>query len=180
MKPAKTKRYIDIDKKLYCQIVKKATEEKRTIIGQINFILESFFANEKPIVPKKKKLKDENLENIVPDGVTGKTWQAFIEHRKARKAPISSVVTEFIEREAKKAGISYNSALEYLLLHNWQTFKADWYKRKEGIQDSVAGGISHVTEVQYNEALELWNEQGNPQKGRYYDMVMDYRKDKKL
>ena len=47
-----------------------------------------------------------------PDDVTEQTWNDFAEQRKASKAPLTATALEGIRREAGKAGISLEAALQ--------------------------------------------------------------------
>lgn len=61
-----------------------------------------------------------------PDGVEQDIWNDFLDHRKAKRAPLSNTALAAIEREAAKAGWPLNDALAEIVARNWQSFKAEW------------------------------------------------------
>ena len=78
--------------------------------------------NHKPITINHKKIK-----NIcTPEGVLETVWQDFVNHRKAKKAAISETALRGIKREASKANISLNDALQEICARGWTGFKAEW------------------------------------------------------
>lgn len=60
-----------------------------------------------------------------PEGVSPKVWQDFL---KTRKTKVTDTAVEGIRREAGKAGITLETALETSCERGWQSFKADWMK----------------------------------------------------
>ena len=65
-----------------------------------------------------------------PFGVTESVWQDWIKLRKEKKAAVTQTAIDGIEREAKKAGVSLQLALETCCARGWTGFKADWLKEK--------------------------------------------------
>ncbi len=63
-----------------------------------------------------------------PAGVLESTWSDFVKQRKAKKAAITETALHGIEREARKAGISLNDALQEICARGWTGFKAEWIK----------------------------------------------------
>jgi uncharacterized protein YdaU (DUF1376 family) len=63
---------------------------------------------------------------IRPDSVSEKVWNDFNEIRKAKRAPLTDTALEGIEREAEKAGMTLQSALETACARGWQGFEAAW------------------------------------------------------
>ncbi|AHG72974.1 hypothetical protein X781_8260 [Mannheimia sp. USDA-ARS-USMARC-1261] len=59
-------------------------------------------------------------------GITGKLAEDFIVHRKAKKAPITETALKGFQREADKAGIPIQQAVEIAVERGWIGFKADW------------------------------------------------------
>jgi len=72
-----------------------------------------------------------------PDGVTESVWQDWLKLRKAKRAAVTQTAIDGIAREAKKAGVSLQVALETCCARGWTGFKADWLKDK-GEQKSFA------------------------------------------
>ena len=63
-----------------------------------------------------------------PSGVSDSVWQEFISHRKSKKARVTQLVIDGIQKEANIAGWSLEDALKETIVRNWQSFKADWVK----------------------------------------------------
>ncbi len=61
-----------------------------------------------------------------PDDVNQDLWDAFIKHRKTKKAPITEIAIDGIRRECEKAGWQINDAIREIIERNWQSFKAQW------------------------------------------------------
>jgi uncharacterized protein YdaU (DUF1376 family) len=79
--------------------------------------------NHKPLTINHKPI----LKDIAPpDGVLESVWQDFVKQRKAKKAAITQTAVKSIEREARKAGISLNDALQEICARGWTGFKAEW------------------------------------------------------
>jgi len=87
--------------------------------------------NHKPLTIKHKPIKDNYVS---PEGVLPEVWQDFVQQRKAKKAVITETAIKGIEREANKAGITLNAALQEICARGWTGFKAEWYTKEK--QDS--------------------------------------------
>lgn len=61
-----------------------------------------------------------------PDGVTDSVWQDWLKLRKAKKAAVTQTALDGIQREAAKAGVSLQAALETCCARGWTGFKAEW------------------------------------------------------
>lgn len=70
--------------------------------------------------------KDKAIE--MPVGVLESTWLDFLKHRKAKKAPITATAIKGIQREADKAGMSLDAALQIMCARGWTGFNAEWVK----------------------------------------------------
>jgi len=85
--------------------------------------------NHKPITinqePKKKA-----TGVAAPEGVSPEIWDSFVQHRKAKKAPITELVLSSIEEQAKLAGWTLENALKETCVRGWQSFKAEWVAKK--------------------------------------------------
>lgn len=64
-------------------------------------------------------------------GITEQLAEDFITHRKAHKAPITATALQGFQREAYKAGIPIQRAVEIAIERGWRGFKADWHWRDE-------------------------------------------------
>jgi len=69
-------------------------------------------------------------KNTTPDGVSYEVWRDFVKLRIAKKSPMSQTALSGIEREAKKAGISLQEALETCCARGWTGFKAEWMNKE--------------------------------------------------
>lgn len=78
--------------------------------------------------PKQETLTINHKPNKLhtPDGVLQSVWDDFVQQRKSKKAAITETAIKGIEREARKAGISLNDALQEICARGWTGFKADW------------------------------------------------------
>jgi hypothetical protein len=79
---------------------------------------------------KKQIQIQSNKATVVatPVGVSDSVWQEFISHRKSKKARVTQLVIDGIQKEASIAGWSLEDALKETIVRNWQSFKADWVK----------------------------------------------------
>lgn len=72
-----------------------------------------------------------NKPFAVPNpGVDQQVWDDFVQHRRAKHAPITATVLRGFEREAGKAGITLEEAIVTACEMGWQGFRADWYGRQ--------------------------------------------------
>ena len=65
-----------------------------------------------------------------PPDVMEETWDDFLALRSAKKAPVTKTAIDKIDKEAGKAGISLQAALEECCARGWTGFKADWLADK--------------------------------------------------
>jgi uncharacterized protein YdaU (DUF1376 family) len=91
--------------------------------------------NQEPITNNHKPKKNTVAP---PDGVTESVWQDWLTLRKTKKAVVTQSAVDGIVREAKKAGISLQAALEMCCMRGWSGFKADWIEGKSTGQKSFA------------------------------------------
>ena len=77
--------------------------------------------------PKRREVKRREEKSIAqPEGVLDSVWTDFVQHRKAIKAPLTDTAIKGIEREAQKAGMTLNNALQEMCARGWRGFKAEW------------------------------------------------------
>ena len=86
-----------------------------------------FDANQEPRT--KNQVKKATVV-AAPEGVSPEVWESFVQHRKAKKAPITSIVIASFEEQAKLAGWTLESALKETCVRGWQSFKAEWVAKK--------------------------------------------------
>jgi len=80
--------------------------------------------------PRTKNQIKKATTVAAPDGVSSEVWESFVQHRKAKKAPITSLVMQSIEEQAKLAGWTLENALKETCVRGWQSFKAEWVARR--------------------------------------------------
>jgi uncharacterized protein YdaU (DUF1376 family) len=98
--------------------------------------------NHKPITNNHKP----NIRATVvamPDGISQSVWDEFVKHRKSKKAQVTQLVIDGIQKEAEIAGFTLEDALKEIVLRNWQSFKADWVVQKQNVFNKV--DIARVT-----------------------------------
>jgi hypothetical protein len=79
----------------------------------------------------------------MPDGISQSVWDEFVKHRKSKKAQVTQLVIDGIQKEAEIAGFTLEDALKEIVLRNWQSFKADWVVQKQNVFNKV--DIARVT-----------------------------------
>lgn len=80
--------------------------------------------NHKPI-----HIKNKASAYPKPDDVDQNLWDAFVQHRKSKKAPITEIAMAGIYREVEKTDMNLNDALREVIERNWQSFKAEWVNK---------------------------------------------------
>ena len=83
--------------------------------------------NDKPITNNHKPIKNTFAP---PSGVTDSVWQDWLSLRKTKKAAVTQTAIDGIAREASKAGVSLQTALETCCARGWTGFKSEWLKDK--------------------------------------------------
>ena len=77
---------------------------------------------------RNKKTNKENSDlSAWSERLPSDLWGDFKKHRAAKRAPITATALKGIEREAAKAGISFERAIRILLERGWTGFKAEWH-----------------------------------------------------
>ena len=96
---------------------------------------------------EKEREKETKKATIVatPIGVSQEVWDSFVKQRKTKKAQITELVIAGIQREANKAGWSLESALNEIVVRNWQSFKAEWVKEKQSHSERLSNSMSVLT-----------------------------------
>lgn len=118
--------------------------------------------NHKPLNIKQEPIKDNYGS---PEGVSLEVWQDFVKQRKAKKAAITETAIKGIQREAKKAGMTLNAALQEICARGWTGFKAEWMQKGNKTehqlrQDATAKAIFGDTSVIEMEAFNVANRLG--------------------
>ena len=87
--------------------------------------------NQEPVGTERKharRVAKSGAEAPPPEGVFPQTWEDFLILRKAKRSPVTATAIQQIEREAVKAGLTLNDALETCCQRGWAGFKADWMR----------------------------------------------------
>ena len=79
-----------------------------------------------------------------PNGVSQSVWQEFVNHRKSKKAQVTQLVIDGIQKEADKAGFTLEDALKEVVVRNWQGFKAEWVLPKPTFGDMARVSVAPV------------------------------------
>lgn len=93
--------------------------------------------NQEPLTINQEPRTKKATVVAAPEGVSLEVWDSFVKQRKAKKAQITDNVMASIEREAKKAGWPLESALNEIVVRNWQSFKAEWVADKQSQAETV-------------------------------------------
>jgi DNA-binding transcriptional regulator YhcF (GntR family) len=67
-----------------------------------------------------------------PDGVSDDVWADFLTIRNAKRAPLTETAMAAMVKQAAKAGLTLQDALEFTVTRGWQAFNADWYQKAQG------------------------------------------------
>lgn len=113
--------------------------------------------------PKKTTQKKSALELLAEFGITGQLAEDFIALRKAKRATITPTVLNGFQREADKAGIPIQQAVEICIERNWQGFKADWDLR--GVPNNPDFAKNHPKRTACN-APDPFDKSGDWARGR--------------
>ncbi|TXH53681.1 MAG: hypothetical protein E6Q97_12615 [Desulfurellales bacterium] len=112
-------------------------------------------------IPKKSKPKKADAPDVErPDGVMPPAWDDFIRLRESRKSPLTETALARIQKQAGKAGISLQTALEICCARGWTGFEAEW------ILKDKAGGKAPPAESFYERDLRLKRARNNEMIGR--------------
>ena len=99
--------------------------------------------NQEPLTNNHKP----NKNTVAPPfGVTDSVWQDWVKLRKAKKAAVTQTAIDGIQREADKAMVSLQAALEMCCERGWTGFKAEWLQPKQshGYQDKNLGAARAI------------------------------------
>jgi len=79
-----------------------------------------------------------------PEGVTEMVWRDWLKLRKAKKAAVTQTALDGIQREADKARVSLQTALETCCERGWTGFKAEWMQSQPSHQDKTMGAARAI------------------------------------
>jgi uncharacterized protein YdaU (DUF1376 family) len=98
--------------------------------------------NQQPLTTNQQPIKSAT-EVAAPDGVSSIVWDSFVKQRKSKKAQITQLVLDGIRKEADKAGLTMDDALQEIVMRNWVSFKAEWVAPKQSFANKF--DVAHVT-----------------------------------
>lgn len=93
-----------------------------------------------------------------PEEVSGPVWESFLTLRRAKKAPVTEAAMAGIVREAKKAGVSLEQALEQCCARGWTGFKAEWLQPAATPTPQACAPTESFRERDQRAARERWDE----------------------
>lgn len=96
--------------------------------------------------PKTDAAKRVSIEAMIQDGINPETADAFLQHRKDKKAKLTPLAWAGIKREAGKAGWKLEDALLKAIERNWVGFEADWVAKPQHGQKNATTGPVGVQE----------------------------------
>jgi hypothetical protein len=89
--------------------------------------------------------KEKEKETDTPSGVSQQVWDSFVKQRKTKKAQVTALVINGIQKEADKAGWTLEMALNEVVVRNWQSFKAEWVKDKVSNTERLSNSMAVLT-----------------------------------
>ena len=100
-------------------------------------------ANQEPITNnhKKETTTRKSSQPIKPADVSDSVWDDFLQMRKTKRAIVTDTALNAIARQATKAGITLQNALEECCQRGWTGFKAEWMDNKTA--NRTAGDVVH-------------------------------------
>ncbi len=85
-----------------------------------------------PMPTKNQEPLTKNHKPIdTPEGVSESVFKDYLEVRKTKKAKWTDTALKGLTKEAEKAGISLQEAMELCCARGWVGFKADWIKDQQ-------------------------------------------------
>ena len=128
----------------------KETKEVVTKLSQwleqddINTISDGY-QDDMPEKRREETDKEKEKETDTPSGVSQQVWDSFVKQRKTKKAQVTALVIDGIQKEADKAGWTLEMALNEVVVRNWQSFKAEWVKDKVSNAERLSNSMAVLT-----------------------------------
>ena len=85
-----------------------------------------------------------NIHISRPMDVNVSIWEDYMHFRKVQNKPLYETTLKSIKKEAIQAGITLNQAITVCLENNWISFKADWYEKIKGNNNSINGSTFNI------------------------------------
>ena len=161
--------------------------EKEVLSAIKPLIDNGFFIDDSNMLPsslqdattEKRQSRDRDRvreETETPSGVSESVFRDYLEVRKTKKAKWTETALKGLTKEAEKAGMSLQEAMELCCARGWVGFKAEWVKD----QETKAKELPLGTDQQIADAYRI-ECGGDPTKARfnsYFEMrkfVLDFR-----
>jgi len=130
---------------------------------------------------EKRQSRDRDRDRVreeteTPSGVSESVFKDYLEVRKTKKAKWTETALKGLTKEAEKAGMSLQEAMELCCARGWVGFKAEWVKD----QETKAKELPLGTDQQIADAYRI-ECGGDPTQSRfnsYFEMrkyVLDFR-----
>ena len=105
----------------------REAKRKQTLTKRTRIVDDTFDVSDEP-PPNQEPITKNHKKDITapPDGVSQSVWDDFVKQRRVKKATITATAIQGIEREAKKAKMTLNDALQEICARGWTGFKAEW------------------------------------------------------
>jgi hypothetical protein len=105
---------------------KRAAKHKKN--KDLGIVKSNAVTNDEPLAKSKieKIREDKNIHT--PDGVSESIFKDYLEVRKTKKAKWTDTALKGLQREASKANISLEKAMQICCERNWVGIKAEWLK----------------------------------------------------
>ena len=100
--------------------------------------------------------RERETKNATPEGVSISVWQDFLKIRLAKKAPMTHTALAGIQKEAQKAGMGLQAALEMCCTRGWQSFKAQWVEQHLSASDARKSQMSALTRGKATPKSDFW------------------------
>jgi uncharacterized protein YdaU (DUF1376 family) len=115
------------------RIAQEREAKRKQALTQRTRIVDDTFDVSNESTPNHKPITKNHKKDITapPDGVSQSVWDDFVKQRQAKKATITATAIQGIEREAKKANMSLNDALQEICARGWTGFKAELVGEKQ-------------------------------------------------
>ena len=78
--------------------------------------------------PKERSARAASLP--CPDNVDPQLWADWLAVRKAKRAPLTATALAGVRREAEKAGLSLEQAIQICVEWGWQGIRAEWMENR--------------------------------------------------
>lgn len=95
-----------------------------------------------PETERETEKRQKKLAFPKPESVTQETWDAFVQQRKTKKAQITQLVLDSINKQASLASWTLEDALKEIIVRNWTSFNAEWVKGKKASNNDFMRGLT--------------------------------------